>query len=339
MAIAAAHEGVQAMANFLIRRLFYMIVTLFFASMIGFLLIELPPGSYLDSEIQRLRNLGGNLNQDQIKNLEIRYGVNDPIYVKYWKWVSGAVRGDFGQSFEFNVPVSQLIGGRLALSIALSLFALVFGWAISIPLGVYSATHRYTIPDYLVTVIQFIGIAVPEFLLALVLMVLASQVLGQDVGGLFSQQYANAPWSFDKVIDLFKHLWIPIIVISAGSTAWLTRVMRANLLDVLNMQYVQTARAKGLPEKRVIWKHAVRNALHPLVMALGGVLPALISGEVIVSIVLNLPTSGPLYVNALIKQDFYLAITMLMFLAILLIIGNLLADLLLTWVDPRVRLE
>jgi len=156
---------------------------------------------------------------------------------------------------------------------------------------------------------------------------------------LFSQQYANAPWSFDKVIDLLKHLWIPIIVISAGSTAWLTRVMRANLLDVLNMQYVQTARAKGLPESRVIWKHAVRNALHPRVMALGGVLPALISGEVIVSIVLNLPTSGPLYVNALIKQDFYLAITLLMFLAILLIIGNLLADLLLAWVDPRVRLE
>ena len=338
MAVAAAHEGVQAMANFLIRRLFYMVVTLFFASIIGFLLIELPPGSYLDSEIQRLRNLGGNLNQDQIHALEVRYGVNDPIYVKYWKWASGAVHGDFGQSFEFNVPVSQLIGGRLALSIGLSLFSLIFGWGISIPLGVYSATHRYTVPDYIITVLQFIGIAVPEFLLALVLMVLASRA-GQDVGGLFSQEYANAPWSFDKVIDLLKHLWIPIVVISAGSTAWLTRVMRANLLDVLNMQYVQTARAKGLPEARVIWKHAVRNALHPLVMALGGVLPALISSEVIVSIVLNLPTSGPLYVNALIKQDFYLAITMLMFLAILLIIGNLLADLLLTWVDPRVRLE
>jgi peptide/nickel transport system permease protein len=327
------------MLNFLIRRLFYMVITLIFASIIGFLLIELPPGSYLDSELSRLRNLGGNLNQDQVKGLEERYGVNDTIYVKYVKWASGAVRGDFGQSFEFQVPVNQLIWGRLALSITLSLFALLFGWLIAIPIGVYSATHRYTIPDYIVTVIQFIGIAVPEFLLALVLMVIASQVWGQDVGGLFSQQYATAPWSFDKVIDLFKHMWIPIVVISAGSTAWLTRVMRANLLDVLNMQYVQTARAKGLPEGRVIWKHAVRNALHPLVMALGGVLPALISGEVIVSIVLNLPTSGPLYVNALIKQDFYLAITLLMFLAILLIIGNLLADLLLVWVDPRVRLE
>jgi peptide/nickel transport system permease protein len=327
------------MASFLIRRVIYMVITLFFASIIGFFLIELPPGSYLDSEISRLRNLGGNLNQDQIHSLEVRYGVNDPFYVKYWKWVSGVVVGDFGQSFEFNVPVSQLIFGRLALSLGLSMFALIFGWAVSIPLGVYSATHRYTIPDYVITVLQFIGIAVPEFLLALVLMVFASQVLGLDVGGLFSQQYSTAPWSWDKFVDLMKHLWIPVIVVAAGSTAWLTRVMRANLLDVLNMQYVQTARAKGLQENRVIWKHAVRNAIHPLVMALGGVLPALISGEVIVSIVMNLPTSGPLFVNALIKQDMYLAITMLMFLAFLLILGNLLADLLLAWVDPRVRLE
>src|SRR6476660_6644643 len=229
MAVAAARRGVQAMANFLIRRLVYMVITLCFASIIGFFLIELPPGSYLDSEISRLRNLGGNLNQDQIHNLEERYGVNDPIYIKYWKWISGAVRGDFGQSFEFNVPVSQLIGGRLALSIALSLFSLLFGWLIAIPIGVYSATHRYTIPDYIVTVIQFIGIAVPEFLLALVLMVIGSQVWGQDVGGLFSQQYATAAWSLDKIVDLLKHLLIPIVLISAGSTAWLTRVMRANL--------------------------------------------------------------------------------------------------------------
>src|SRR5262245_5338223 len=327
------------MASFLIRRLLYMVVTLFFASIIGFFLIELPPGSYLESEINRLRALGGNLNQDQIHMLEVRYGVNDPVYIKYWKWISGVVVGDFGESFEFKVPVSQLIWGRLALSIGLSLFALLFGWLVSIPLGVYSATHRYTIPDYLITVLQFIGIAVPEFLLALVLMVIASQVFGLDVGGLFSQEYATAPWSWDKFVDLVKHLWIPIIVVAAGSTAWLTRVMRANLLDVLNMQYVQTARAKGLQEGVAIWQNAVRNAIHPLVMALGGVLPALISGEVIVSIVMNLPTSGPLFVNALIKQDMYLAITMLMFLAILLVIGNLLADLLLAWVDPRVRLE
>lgn len=327
------------MVNFLIRRLFYMIVTLFFVSIIGFALIELPPGSYLDSELQRLRQLGGNLSQSQIQSLEIRYGVNDPAYLKYWKWVSGAVRGDFGESFEYKKPVGELIWGRLMFSVILAFSSLIFAWLVSIPLGVYAATHRYTIPDYLITAMQFIGVAVPQFLLALVLMVFATTVLKQEVGGLISQRFVNAPMSWEKVWDFISHLWIPIIVISAGSTAWLTRVMRANLLDVLNMQYIQTARAKGLKEGLVIWKHAVRNAIHPLVMAIGGVLPALISGEVIASIVLNLPTTGPLLVQALIKQDMYLAITMVMFLSIMLIVGNLIADLLLAWVDPRVRLE
>jgi peptide/nickel transport system permease protein len=327
------------MVNFIIRRLLYMVVTLFFASIIGFALIELPPGSFLDSELQRLRQLGGNMSQDQIRSLEIRYGVNDPVYVKYWKWISGVVQGDFGESFEYKKPVGELIWGRLAFSTALATCSLIFAWMVSIPLGVYAATHRYSIPDYLITALQFIGVAVPQFLLALVLMVFASNVLGQEVGGLVSQRYVGAPLSWGKVVDFLGHLWIPIVVISAGSTAWLTRVMRANLLDVLNMQYVQTARAKGLKEGVVIWKHAVRNAVHPLVMAIGGVLPALISGEVIASIVLNLPTTGPLLVNALIKQDMYLAITMVMFLSVMLIIGNLIADLLLAWVDPRVRLE
>ncbi len=327
------------MLNFIIRRLLYMVITLSFISIIGFVLIELPPGSYLDTELSRLRQIGGNMSDDQIKALEIRYGVNDPVYLKYWKWISGVVRGDFGQSFEFKVPVSTLIWSRLAFSVILSLSSIIFSWLISIPLGVYSATHRYTIPDYLITLLQFIGIAIPEFMIALVLMVFASRYLGLDVGGLFSQQYASAPWSWDKFIDLLKHLWIPVIVISAGSTAWLTRVMRANLLDVLNAQYVQTARAKGLQENVVVWKHAVRNSLHPLIMAAGGLLPLLISGEVIVSIVLNLPTTGPLFINALIRSDMYLAITFLMFLSAMLVVGNLLADLALAWIDPRVRLE
>jgi peptide/nickel transport system permease protein len=327
------------MLNFILRRLLYMVVTLFFISIIAFILIELPPGSYLEAELTRLRQLGGNMSQDQIDSIIKRYGLNDPAHVKYWKWISGVVRGDFGQSFEFKQPVGSLIWGRLGFSMMLSLCSIVFAWTISIPLGVYSATHRYTIPDYLITVIQFAGVAIPEFLIALVLLVFASRVLGLDVGGLFSLEYRNAPWSFDKFVDLLKHLWIPIIVISAGSTAFLTRVMRANLLDVLNMQYVQTARAKGLRENVVIWKHAVRNALHPLVMAAGGILPALISGEVIASIVLNLPTTGPLFINALVKQDMYLAVTFLMFLSLMLVIGNLLADLALAWIDPRIRLE
>lgn len=327
------------MLNFILRSLLYMTVTLVFVSIISFILIELPPGSYLEVELQRLRQMGGNMSQDQINSLVNRYGLNDPIHVKYWKWISGVVQGDFGQSFEWKQPVGNLIWGRLGFSFILSACSILFAWLVSIPLGVYSATHRYTIPDYLITVLQFAGVAIPEFLVALVLLVFASRVLGQDVGGLFSSQYVNADWSWGKFVDMLKHLWIPVLVISLGSTAFLTRVMRANLLDVLNMQYVQTARAKGLRENLVVWKHAVKNALHPLIMAAGGILPALISGEVIASIVLNLPTTGPLFIRALINQDMYLAVTFLMFLSIMLVIGNLLADLALAWVDPRVRLE
>jgi peptide/nickel transport system permease protein len=327
------------MANFLIRRLLSMLVTLFLVSIVGFALIELPPGSYLDSELQRLRQYGGNLTQQQIHTLEIRYGVNESVQTKYFKWIAGVIQGDFGDSFAYDQPVGNLIWGRLGFSLLLSLSALLLGWLIAIPIGVYSATHRYTLPDYLITVMQFVGISVPEFMLALLMMIFSVRVLNMGVGGLFSPKYEDAPWTIHKALDLANHLWIPVIVVSAGSTAWLTRVMRANLLDVLNMQYVQTARAKGLKESIVIWKHAVRNALHPLVMTLGGVLPALISGEVIVSLVLNLPTVGPMYINALRQKDMYLAITILMFLSLALIIGNLLADLLLVWIDPRIRLE
>jgi peptide/nickel transport system permease protein len=324
-------------AAFIIRRVMYMIITLFIISIIGFILIELPPGSALTAEVQRLRSMGGDVSQDQIEALRARYGIDDPIYVRYWKWASGVVQGDFGQSFTRRAPVGDLIWGRLGFSVMLATGSLLLAWLIAIPIGVYSATHRYSLPDYIVTLIQFIGVAIPEFLLALVVLVFAARFLGSDVGGLYSVQYENAPWSVGKFVDLLGHLWIPIVVISAGSTAWLTRVMRANLLDVLNQQYVQTARSKGLKEAGVIWKHAVRNALHPLIMALGTTLPVLISGEVIVSIVLNLPTTGPLFIDALINQDMYLAVTLLLMLSVLLVVGNLLADILLAWIDPRAR--
>jgi peptide/nickel transport system permease protein len=249
------------------------------------------------------------------------------------------VRGDFGQAFAYNLPVSKLIWDRLGLTLLFSMGSLIFGWVIAIFVGVYSATHRYTIPDYFITVLQFIGLSVPSFMLALVLMVFAQNAFHMEVGGLFSSTIANQPWSFAKFLDLLNHLWIPIIVIGASNTAWLSRVMRANLLDVLNMQYVQTARAKGLQENVVIWKHAFRNAIHPLIMVLGGSLPGIISGETIVSLVLNLPTTGPLYFNALLQKDMYLAGAFLVFLAIALLIGNLGADILLAWVDPRIRYE
>jgi peptide/nickel transport system permease protein len=328
------------MTAFIIRRLLYMLVTMFFVSIIGFLLAEAPPGDALTAEIQRLRAIGGTVSQQQIDALAERYGTNDPIYVKYTKWISGFVHGDFGESFSKRAPVNDLIWGRLGFTLLLTGGSLLFAWAIAIPIGVYSATHRYSMPDYLVTLIQFIGVAIPEFLLALIVMVGASRLAGIDVAGLFSVEYQNAPWSASKILDLINHVWIPVIVISAGTTAWMTRLMRANLLDVLNQQYVQTARSKGLRETVVIWKHAVRNAVHPLVMALTDPargLPALISGEAIVSIVLNLPTMGPMYFRALIDQDIYLAVTLLMMFSILVIFGNIIADILLAWVDPRVR--
>jgi len=325
------------MVTFILRRLVYMVITLFVISVLSFLLITLPPGSALDAEISTLRAQGGNLSQQQVDDLIKQYGVNDAWYVQYKKWMGGVLHGDFGESFTYHQPVNSLIGSRIVFSIVLTVSALIFSWVVAITIGVYSATHRYNLPDYAITLVQFVGVAIPEFLLALLVLVFTAMVLNWDVGGLFSAQYQDAPWSGAKFTDLLKHIWIPILVIAAGSTAWLTRVMRANLLDVLNMQYVTTARAKGVKESRVIWKHAVRNAINPLIMALGTSLPALISGEAIVGIVLNLPTTGPLFIKALQNQDMYLAITLLMFMSLLLIVGNMLADLLLAWVDPRAR--
>jgi peptide/nickel transport system permease protein len=327
------------MLNYFIRRLGYMMFTLVIVAILGFVIIELPPGSYVETEIQRLRSMGGQMGEGQIDALYRRYGLDKPAYERFWIWITGFVRGDFGEAFAYNIPVGDLLWTRLGYTVMISSLTLIFSWVLAIIVGVYSATHRYTIPDYVVTVLQFIGLSVPNFLLALVLLVTFQRVFGLEVGGLFSRQYQSAPWSFGKLLDLINHLWIPIIVIGAGSTAWLSRVMRANMLDVLNMQYVQTARSKGLTENKVIWKHAFRNAVHPLIMVLGGALPAIISGETIVAIVLNLPTTGPLYFNALIDKDMYLAGTFLMFLSIMLLIGNLLADMLLAWVDPRIRYE
>jgi peptide/nickel transport system permease protein len=327
------------MITFLIRRLAFMAVSTVVISMLAFALIELPPGTALDTKIQQLRQSGGDISDEQIRALEERYGLRDPLHVRYVKWVSRASRGDFGQSFSMDQPVSVLIWSRLWFSVLLSGFALLFSWGVSIPLGVYSATHRYTLPDYAIQVLQFVGVAMPQFLFALILMVVASRTFGLEVGTLFSRQYVDAPWSLGKLLDFLQHVWIPIVVLIASGTAGLTRIMRANLLDVLGMQYVQTVRSKGVEERVVIWKHAVRNALHPLVMGLGAQLPVLISGEVIISIVLNLPTTGPLYVRALIQKDMHLGIAFLVLLSVMLLVGNLLADLLLAWVDPRVRLE
>ena len=327
------------MLSFLVRRMAYAVLTVVLVSIIGFVIINLPPGSYLEVYIAELRAQGTEATQDQIEQIQRRYRLGDPMYVQYWNWISGFVRGDFGRSFQYDRPVSQLIGQRLLLTFLMALCTIVFTWVVAIPIGVYSATHQYTKGDNFFTFVGFLGLSIPNFLLALIFMVIASQVFGQSVGGLFSEAYRDAPWSIGKVIDLLKHLWIPVRVIGTAGTAGLIRIMRGNLLDVLNKQYIQTARSKGLQESVVIYKHAVRTAIHPLIMHLGMTMPMIISGGTVVAIVLSLPTIGPLYFNALRSQDMYLAGTVLMFMSILLIIGNLFADLLLSWVDPRIRYE
>lgn len=324
------------MVFWILRRLGYAVITLFLVSLLTFFIIELAPGSAVDAEIDRLRAMGSTVSVEQTAALEEQYGVNDPWIVKYGKWAGGLIRGDFGMSFAYREPVADVIWSRFGLSVALAVGATVIAWGIAIPVGVYSATHRYSLGDNIITLIQFIGVAIPEFLLALAVMVVAVQ-MGFDVGGLFSNEYRNAPWSLAKLADMLAHLWMPLLVISVASTAWLTRVMRANLFDVLGQQYVQTARAKGVAERKVIWKHAVRNALHPLVMTLGATLSVIISGEAVVSIIFNLPTTGQALIQTLIVKDTYVAATLLVMLSALLIIGNLIADLLLMWVDPRAR--
>lgn len=325
------------MLIFILRRLGYCVITLFFVSLLIFFIIELAPGSAVTSEISRLRAQGNNVSAQQVEALEQAYGVNDPWIVKYGKWVGGLLKGDLGMSFAYREPVSDVIGSRIALSLALGLGATIIAWVVAIPIGVYSATHRYTLGDNIITVIQFIGLAIPEFLLALGVMVFSVNYLGLDVGGLFSNEYRNEPWSMDKFIDMLAHLWMPVLVISVSSTAWLTRVMRANLFDVLGQQFVQTARAKGVSERTVIWKHAVRNALHPLVSNLGITLSGLMGAELVVSIIFNLPTTGQALFFTLVTKDTYVAATLLLIQATLLVLGTLVSDLLLAWVDPRAR--
>lgn len=327
------------MLAFLARRLLYMVTTLVFISMIGFFIINLPPGSYIDVYQAQRQNQGTHTAEAELEALKARYGLDQPLYVQYWRWVSGFVRGDFGESFQYNQEVKDLIWARLGYTALIAAFTLAFTWIVAIPIGIYAATHQYKVGDNAATFVGMAGLSIPDFMLALVLMVLAQRWFGFSVGGLFSREYIDAPWSIAKLIDLFKHLWVPVFVVGISGTAGLMRIMRGNLLDILNMQYVQAARARGLREPTVILKHAVRNAIHPLIMLLGLSLPSIISGSLVVSIVLGLNTTGPLYFNALRQQDMYLAGTILMFLAGMLVLGNFLADILLALVDPRIRYE
>jgi peptide/nickel transport system permease protein len=284
--------------------------------------------------------MGENIEQEAIDNLRARYGLGEPVYVQYYKWMSGIIlRGDWGQSMEWQKPVKELIGERILLTIVLSLVSLLVSWFIAIPIGVYSATHQYSIPDYVMSVISFIGVGVPGFLLALIVMYFAQTQLGMNVGGLFSQKYINAPWSLDRVIDMLKHLWIPVLILAVEGTAGGIRTTRANLLDELNKPYVELARAKGLNEWKLIWKYPVRIALNPFFSTVGWSLASLISGATLISVVLSLQTTGPMQLRALTSQDMYLAGSFLLLLSVLTVIGTLISDILLAWIDPRIRLE
>jgi peptide/nickel transport system permease protein len=283
---------------------------------------------------------GETIDPAALEALKDRYGLGQPIYVQYWKWISGIVlRGDFGRSFEWNREVSQLIWDRLAFTVLLSVSTLIFTWIVAFSIGIYSAVKQYSAGDYVASFFGFLGLAIPEFLLALVLMYIAFKYFGQSVGGLFSPEYVSAPWGWAKFRDLLAHLWIPVIIIGTSGTAGLIRIMRANLLDELRKPYVVTARARGLDERKLLLKYPVRMALNPFVSTVGWTLPNLISGEAIVAVVLSLPTTGPLLLRALQSQDMYLAGGFIFLLSVLTVIGTLLSDIALAWLDPRIRYQ
>jgi peptide/nickel transport system permease protein len=328
------------MLAFLIRRIGYALIMLVLVSFVGFVVIQLPQGDFMTQKLAELNALGDKSAELRIKELRARYGLDQPLIMQYWIWVTHFVQGDFGDSFQYERPVADLLGQRLALTVVLGIATLAVTWLIAIPVGVYSAVNQYSIGDQFFTTISFIGLGTPGFLVALLVLYVAIVILGQDVIGLFSRDFQDAPWSLAKVWDLLKHLWVPALIGAVTGSAALMRIMRGNLLDTLGQPFVEAARARGLKSRTVIWRHAVRMAINPLIVILGTeALPAMISGNILVEIVLNLPTLGPLYINALLVQDMFLAGTILVSIVFILLVGNILADLALAAVDPRIRLE
>lgn len=327
------------MLIFILKRVAGMIPAMFAISMLAFTVIQLPPGDYVSTYAAQIAQTGEAVDSAVLANLRERYGLGENVAVQYLKWISGIARGDFGQSFEWNQPVTELVWGRMGMTALISFLTLITMWAVSLPIGIISAVRQYSVIDYLTTTFAFVATAVPEFLVAIVLLYISTMWFGVSVGGLFSPAFENAPFSLAKVLDFFQHAWIPILVIGLGSTAALTRIMRANLLDELHKPYVEAARAKGLPEGRLVLTYPVRVALNPFISTIGWVLPALISGELIVSTVLNLPTAGPLLLQALKSQDMYLAGAFILLTGGLVLIGTLISDILLAISDPRIRLS
>ena len=327
------------MITFIVRRLLAMIPTLVLVSVLTFIVIELPPGDFMTQLAANVGTSGSSMDAATVANLQRQYGLDQPAYIRYLTWISGFPRGDFGYSLDWKRPVNELIMDRLGLTLLLSFLSLGLMWIVAVPIGIYSATHQYSLGDNLLTLLGFLGLSVPDFLLGLVYLFMGIFVFGVSVTGLYSSAMENAPWSPAKVLDLAIHLFPPAIILGVGGMAQLIRIMRGSLLEILGQQYITTARAKGLKENVVINKYAVRVAINPLISVMGMQLPHLINGAVVLGIVLTLPTTGPLFMRALLSQDMYLAGTFLLFLALMLMLGNLLADVALAWADPRIRLE
>jgi len=325
------------MTRYIGRRLLLMLFTLFVISVVSFVLIKAPPGDYLSAYLAALGASGAEFSKDDIDSLREQYGLDQPTYVQYAKWMKGIFRGDFGWSFYWRRPVSDILKAQLPVTILLSLVTTAFIYVIAIPIGIYSAVRQYSALDYLTTFFGFIGLSIPNFLLALILMYLFNKGFGVSIGGLFSRAFESAPWSLAKLVDLLKHLWAPVIVVGTSGTAGLIRVMRAMMLDELQKQYVLTARVKGLPERRVLLKYPVRVAVNPILSTIGWQLPLVISGFVIVSVVMNLPTVGSSLLAALLSEDMYMAGSVVLLVSALTVVGTLLSDILLCIADPRIR--
>ena len=327
------------MLVYIIKRLLLLPVLLFVFSVVAFILIQAPPGDFVTSYVAELAASGSSMDQMQIEALRALYGLDQPMYVQYFKWVTRILQGDLGISLDWQKPITELIGQRLMLTLALGIFTLLFTFAVAVPIGILSATRQYSFWDYFFTVFNYLGVATPTFMTALVLMWLAFSYYGITITGLFSQEYLDAPWSAARVVDLGKHIWLPIVILGLDGTARLARIMRANLLDELHKPYMEMARAKGMSEFRLVMKYPVRLAINPLVSSLGWYLPLVFSGSLIVATVLNLPTIGPLLLRSLISQDMFLAGSIVMIYFAIAVLGTLLSDILLAWLDPRIRME
>jgi peptide/nickel transport system permease protein len=327
------------MLSYIVHRILIMIPTLIAISIVIFTIINLPPGNYFTTYIAELQGSGEKADLAKIEFLEKEYGFNRPLWQQYLYWARGLLHGDMGYSFSYDMPVNKVVGDRMLLTAVLSITTIIFTYIVAFPIGIYSATHQYSISDHLLTLLGFLGLATPSFLLALVLLYFANVYLGISIGGLMDPKYLDQPWSWAKVLSLMAHIWIPVLVIGSAGTAAMIRRLRANLLDELQKQYVVTARAKGLHPFRTLFKYPLRMALNPFISDIGSLLPQVISGAAIVSVVMSLPTTGPMLLSSLRSQDMYLAGSFLMFMAFLTVIGVFVSDMALALLDPRIRLQ